>query len=139
MLGLSIRSERTPLCGNEGLFGHVGDQQTMKIDAALFTTHYFEQRCTSRALPVSILFKPSYVTKLPAAYMQREYAISMFEFTGRTILQGIIYKNNYLGEGCCKKIGLSFLNKIVDRFPVEFWSIRNCVGYTAYRYLYSSF
>ena len=50
---------------------------------------------------------------------------------GNTILHAIACTLE-LGEGCCKDKWLSFLSKIVDRFPVEVLSMQNSIGYTPY-------
>jgi len=54
---------------------------------------------------------------------------------GYTLLHDIAMRLKRPSEGCCMDKWLSFLRKIVDRFPVEVLSMQNMFGHTPYDYL----
>jgi hypothetical protein len=58
---------------------------------------------------------------------------------GNTILHGIATLLYRPTEGCSNDKWLSFLRKIVDRFPVEVLSMQNMFGHTPYDRLINNY
>ena len=99
------------------------------------------QNCVLNCLKNRCIYMSDDLVKLSLEILDLGFDRSSIEdlFHNGTLLHDIACTLNRPGEGCVKDKWVSFLRKIVNRFPVDILSMQNIAGHTPYDRLLNNY